>query len=84
MSECSCDEIRGIIKEVVKEQFQENLEKLKETMPAKKIRAKSKWQIFLKECVPKKQALPFKDRIKACSVEWNKCKAEGKNPCHGS
>lgn len=72
MPECSCNEIKGIIKEVVKEQFDASLEKLKETMPAKKIRAKSKWQRFLKECIPTKKTLPFKDRIKACSVEYKK------------
>jgi len=69
---CSCEDIKKIIKDVVKEEFNKAVTELKATRPGKKERKLSKWQIFLKECIPKKQDLPFKERIKACSVEYKK------------
>lgn len=67
---CSCEDVKKIINET----FDAKVEQLKGTV-AKKKRTLSKWQLFLKECIPTKQQLPFKDRIKACSVEWKKKKA---------
>jgi len=72
---CSCEDVKKIMKEIVKEEFDKAVEELKATRPGKKARVLSKWQLFLKECIPKKQDLPFKERIKACSVEYKKKKA---------
>ena len=73
---CSCEGIKKIVKDVVKEEFNKAVTELKTTRPGRtKERKRSKWQLFLKECIPKKMELPFKDRVKACSVEWKKKKA---------
>ena len=63
---CSCENIKKIVSEL----FDEKLTELKTTVSKK--RTLSKWQIFLKECIPKKQDIPFKERIKACSVDYKK------------
>lgn len=69
---CSCEDIKSIIKE----EFAKAVEELKATRPGRTTERKlSKWQLFLKECIPKKQDLPFKERVKACSVEYKKKKA---------
>jgi len=65
---CSCEDVKKIINDV----FDKRAEQLKGTVSKK--RTLSKWQLFLKECIPTKQKLPFKDRIKACSVEYKKNK----------
>lgn len=67
---CSCEDVKKIVGEL----FDEKVKDLKGTVATKK-RVLSKWQIFLKECIPTKQKLPFKERIKACSVEYKKKKA---------
>lgn len=71
---CTCEEVKKIIHEEVNKVFDSKVEELKGMVKTKK-RTLSKWQIFLKECIPTKQTLPFKERIKACSVEWKKKKA---------
>ena len=65
---CSCEAIR----EIIKEEFDRAVGELKATRPSAKKRTLSKWQLFLKECIPTKQNLPFRERIKACSVEYKK------------
>ena len=64
---CSCEDVRKI----VTEEFSKRLEELK-TFASRGKRKLSKWQSFLKECIPKKMDLPFKERVKACSVEYKK------------
>ena len=74
MVECDYEEIKNIIRDVIKEEFSKKTSELQKTV--KKERKKSQWQLFLKECIRTKKSLPFKERIKACSGEWKKKKSK--------
>jgi len=67
---CSCEEVKKIVKEVIKEEFNKAVEDLKATRPGKRTkRAPSKYNIFMGECVKKG------GNSKTCAVDWKKKKA---------
>jgi len=67
---CSCEDIKTIIKQVVKEEFNKAVTELKKTRPGRRAkRAPSKYNIFMGECV--KEGGNFK----TCAVKWKTKKA---------
>ena len=69
---CSCEDVRKIVKEIVKEEFTKAVEELKATRPSGKQRVKrapSKYNIFMGECV--KEGGDFR----SCAKDWKKKKA---------
>lgn len=68
---CSCEDIKKIVKEIVKEEFDKAVEELKATRPSGRRvkRAPSKYNIFMGACV--KEGGNFK----TCAVKWKEKKA---------
>lgn len=66
---CSCEDVKKIVQEIVKEEFKARLEELKATRPGKRAkRAPSKYNIFMGACV--KEGGNFK----TCAVKWKEKK----------
>ena len=69
---CSCENIKTIVKEIVKELFDERLAKITTEVKTRKKRNPSKYNIFMGTCV--KEGGNFK----TCAVKWNAKKKEAK------
>lgn len=69
MPECSCEEIRKIVKEIVNEVFQQRMAEIK----TKKKRAPSKYNLFIKSCLKETETKgPIKERFKKCAALYKK------------
>jgi hypothetical protein len=72
MVECSCDEIRQMVKEIVNEIFNERLVKLTTEMKTKRKRKPSSYNLFVGKCMKE----PGKN-MKVCASEYRKIKEKG-------
>jgi hypothetical protein len=69
MVECSCEDIKKIIKEIVNEAFQQKMIEMK----TKRKRAPSKYNLFIKSCLKEKETTgPIQERFKKCTALYKK------------
>jgi len=70
---CSCEDIKGIVREIVKELFDEKLAKLTTQVKTRTKRAPSAYNIFIGKCMKGDGKT-----MKQCAVDYKKQKKEAK------
>lgn len=63
------------VRRMIREELSEDVSRANTNNGVKKERKKSKWQVYLKDCIPKQnKELGIGEKVKACSVEYKKDK----------
>lgn len=74
MDEQRMDETR--VREIIREE-------LSNFTPPKKKRAPNKWQLFLKECVPRQDKdIKYTEKVQLCSAEYRNSKGTNNQSAH--